>query len=98
MRGQRAAFSFGDIGAGTGTVLDDEWLAEPLRQPLCDQAREDVGRPASGKAIDDAHRPRRIGLRRREDATEAAKIGGVGLQIIRDCLSSPGRASFRPPD
>ena len=25
----------GDIGAGARPVLDDEWLAEPLRQPLC---------------------------------------------------------------
>ena len=32
-----------DIAAGTRPVLDDEWLAEPLRQPLTDQARDDVG-------------------------------------------------------
>ena len=53
----------GDIAAGARPVLDDEWLAEPLRQPLTDQAREDVVRAAGGKADDDAHRPRRIGLR-----------------------------------
>jgi hypothetical protein len=47
----------GDIAAGARPVLDDEWLAEPLRQPLTDQTREDVVRPASGKADDDAHRP-----------------------------------------
>ena len=33
-----------DIAAGARPVLDDEWLAEPLRQPLADQARDDVGR------------------------------------------------------
>jgi hypothetical protein len=33
-----------DIAAGTGPVLDDELLTEPLRQPLADQARRDVGR------------------------------------------------------
>ena len=36
----------GDIAAGAGPVLDDEWLAEPLRQPLTHQARDDVGRAA----------------------------------------------------
>src|SRR5262249_18290131 len=33
----------GDISAGARRVLDDELLAEPLRQPLADQARDDVG-------------------------------------------------------
>ena len=36
----------GDIGARARSVFDDEWLAEPLRQPLTDQARDDVGRAA----------------------------------------------------
>src|SRR5262245_25166388 len=55
-----------DIAAGTRPVLDDEWLAEPFRKPLTHQAREDVGRPTGGKTDDDAHRPRRIGLRPRD--------------------------------
>ena len=33
----------GDVAAGAGPILDDERLAETLRQPLTDQAREDVG-------------------------------------------------------
>src|SRR6516165_6492770 len=41
-------------------VLDYELLAESLRQPLTDQARDDVGRAGGWKANDDAHRPRRI--------------------------------------
>src|SRR5262245_64889790 len=53
----------GDIGGSTRPVFDEEWLAEPLRQPLRDQACDDVGRPASGVADDDAHRTRWIGLR-----------------------------------
>src|SRR5262249_48887510 len=53
----------GDITAGARPVLDDELLAEPLREPLADQASDDVGAAASGKAGDDAHRPARIGLR-----------------------------------
>ena len=36
----------GDIAAGARPVLDDELLAEPLRQPLTHQARDDVGRAA----------------------------------------------------
>jgi hypothetical protein len=52
-----------DIAAATRPVLNDEWLAQALRQPLTHQACEDVGRPARGKADNDAHRPRWIGLR-----------------------------------
>src|SRR3981189_304489 len=37
-------------------------LAEPIRQPLADQAREDVKRAPGAKADDDTHRPCRIGL------------------------------------
>ena len=52
-----------DIATAARPILDDELLAEPLGQRLCDQPREDVGPTARGKANDDAHRPRRIGLR-----------------------------------
>ena len=38
----------GDVAAGTGPVLDDELLAEPLRQPWTQQARDDVGPAARG--------------------------------------------------
>src|SRR5215472_18578364 len=52
-----------DVGTSTRSVLDDEWLAKPLRQPLAHQARDHVEIAASGKADDDAHRARWIGLR-----------------------------------
>src|SRR5262245_44734782 len=52
-----------EIGASAGPVFDDEWLAEPLRQPLADHARNDVSRAARGKWHDQTHRPRRVGLR-----------------------------------
>src|SRR4051812_34124215 len=55
----------GDIAASTRPVLDDERLAEVIRQPLTNQAREELGRAAGRKADDDAHWPRRIGLRPR---------------------------------
>ena len=49
----------GCVGAGARPVLDDEGLAETLRQPLPDQARENVVRTAGGGWDDHAHRPRR---------------------------------------
>src|SRR5215831_9662354 len=53
----------GDVGTAARPVLDDEWLAETLRQPLSHEACDDVTGTASRKADDDAHRPRWIGLR-----------------------------------
>src|SRR5262249_57393954 len=52
-----------DMAAGTRPVLNDELLTEPLGEPLTYYARDDVNRLARGKSDDDAHRPRRIGLR-----------------------------------
>jgi len=40
----------GDVARSTRPVLNDEWLAETLRQPLTNQAREDVRRAARRKA------------------------------------------------
>ena len=39
-----------DVSAAAGAVLDDELLAEPLEQPLADQARHDVVHAAGGEA------------------------------------------------
>src|ERR1700686_1674438 len=52
-----------DRAACTRPVVDDERLAEPLRQRLTDQTREDVKRAAGGEADDDVYRPRWISLR-----------------------------------
>src|SRR5262245_26545946 len=40
----------GDIAGRAWPVVDDEWLAKPLRQPLTHQARDDVIRTAWSKA------------------------------------------------
>src|SRR5262249_12346605 len=53
----------GDIAAGARPILDDEWLAETLRQRLTDQACKEVRRAARRLADDQVHRPCRIGLR-----------------------------------
>src|SRR5262249_6915272 len=53
----------GGIAGSTRPVLDYELLSKSLRQPLTHEACHDVGSPASRKANDDPHRPRRIALR-----------------------------------
>jgi hypothetical protein len=53
-----------DIAAAAGPVVDDERLPEPFREPLSQQARDDVVAAGSGKA--EAHRSCRIGLGLRE--------------------------------
>ena len=61
--------------AAARAVLDDEWLAEPLREPGSDAARAMMsGAPPGAVGDDDAHRPRRIGCARaiRETAGSAA--------------------------
>src|SRR6476619_5514801 len=58
--GRRAHDHFsGCVGAGAGPVLDDDGLAEVLRQPLPDQARENVVRTAGGRRDDNTHWVRR---------------------------------------
>src|SRR5262245_4082868 len=52
-----------DVGAATRPVVDYELLAEPLRQPLADQAGRDVVRAGGRDRHDQTHRPRWIGLR-----------------------------------
>ena len=52
-----------DIRACTWPVLNNELLAEALRQPLSYQACHDVGGTTGGESDDDAHWARRIGLR-----------------------------------
>jgi len=49
----------GDIGSRDWLY---ERLAEPIREPLTNETRGDVGRAASQETNNDAHRPRRISL------------------------------------
>src|SRR5262245_17762020 len=75
------------------TVLDDEWLPEPLRQPLTHQTCDDVARPARRKADNDAHRPRRIALRPR-DPRDGRQRGSARGQMQK---ISAGKFHFEPP-
>src|SRR5712671_3835505 len=78
----------GQTAGSTPSIFDDEWLAEPFRQPLTHQTREDVKRAAGAKADDDAHRPARIGLRPR-DTRHDRKRGRTGGKMQE--LSSVGK-------
>src|SRR5262245_63043671 len=60
-----ACISMTSTMEASSRVFDDELPAEALRQPLTHHACDDVAPTAGGKADDDAHGPRRIGLRAR---------------------------------
>src|SRR5262249_6652923 len=77
-----------DIARSPSAVLDDELVAETLREPLCHHARNDVGGAPGGKADDDAHWPRRIGLRESE-ARYAQECGSARGQMQE--LSTVGK-------
>jgi hypothetical protein len=63
-RGSRH-FVRADSAGGTGTILDQELLAERLRQPVRHQTCSDVRRAAGRERHDEADRLRRPGLRLR---------------------------------
>jgi len=85
------AFS-ADVAAGTRSVLNDEWLPEPLRQRLTHEARDGVGCLACRKLDDDAHRPRRIGLRPSE--ARGRRQRGAARGQFQECAA--GKFHWRP--
>jgi hypothetical protein len=72
-----------DVAACPGPVVDDERLAESIRQLLTQQPRDDVGRAAGRKTDENAHRPRRIGLRLRDarDSRQRSRARGQAQKI-----------------
>src|SRR5262249_44179025 len=52
-----------NISGRAGSVLDNKLLAEAFRQPLTNEAGDNVVRPAGDKADDDTDWPRGISLR-----------------------------------
>src|SRR5262245_27412206 len=83
----------GDISTGARPVLDDKLLAKSLREPLTDQARDDVNAAAGWNADDDAHRSRRIGLRPC-DVRRKRQRGSTCGQMQK---SSAGKFHVEPP-
>ena len=69
-----------DIAGAAGPVIDDELLAEMLRQRIRQQPRGDVGSDAGRIGHDDAHRPRRV-IRRAGDARQCGKRGRAGAEM-----------------
>jgi hypothetical protein len=61
--GRRAHRHLGaNVVSAAGTILDEECLAEPLGEPLRDDARRNIGRAARRSRDNDAHRASRIVL------------------------------------
>src|SRR6266404_7845790 len=84
-----------DIIARARLVLDDELLAQPLRKPLRDDARRDVGAAAGGVGNDPAHRPGRI-VERRGAADPAQRERGEADGEKTDKIDAgPHGASLR---
>jgi hypothetical protein len=82
-----------DIPATAGTVLDEELLTEALRQQLSNEARSNVVHATGCKWDNDAHRPRRIGLRE-SDPRHNRQRGSAGGEIQK---ISAGKFHFEPP-
>src|SRR5262249_55612244 len=82
-----------DIAGRAGPVLNDKLLSEMIRQVLADDARHDVVGAARRKRDDPVHRPRRIGLRRR-DAGDCRQRGSARGQMQK-CTA--WKFHFEPP-
>src|SRR5262249_47428470 len=80
--------------ASASPVLDDKWLPKSLRQPLTDQACDDVRSSTSAKAFDQVHRSRRIGLRPR-DPRYGRQRGSARGQIQK--FPTVGKFHSEPP-
>jgi hypothetical protein len=88
-----------DIGGRAWPVVDDKWLAEPLRQPLAYQSRYDVGSAAGSTGDDKTHRPRRIGLRpcnlrrKRQYGSARGQMQKISAGKFQICHCQPPRSA-----
>src|SRR5262249_5670107 len=82
-----------NLAAATRPVVDNKLLAEPLRQPLSHQPREEFVYATCGNGHDDAHRLRRIDLRLR-NSRHGRERGSARGQIQK---ISAGKFHFKPP-
>ena len=80
----------GDIAAGSRPVLDDKMLAKPLRQPLSDQARENVGRshPAQNRRSSAPAETDRLAPTQRATPPEARQRPQPDAEIVGGEVSS----------
>src|SRR5262245_40485719 len=84
----------GDIATGARPIVDDNLLTEPLGEPLRHHPRRNVGRTASRKPNNQAHRSRRVGLRRC-DARESRERRGTCCQMQKLSARKFHRAPLR---
>jgi hypothetical protein len=70
-----------DRAAGARPVVNDEGLAEPLRQPLTDQTRENVEGAAGREANDDMDRPISLGVSGRTGSRSGARSAAFRYQL-----------------
>src|SRR5262245_23509114 len=82
-----------DIAAGAGYVFDVELFSDLLRQRLCDEAGDYVGRSGGRIGNDHTHRSGWIGLRASETRHRRQR-GGARGQMQK---SSAGKFHFEPP-
>src|SRR5262249_15155436 len=83
----------GDIGSRAWLVLDDERLAEPLREPLTNETRGYVGRAASQETDNNAHRPRHA-MRDRAGSAAAPAARCKNVRRGSFILNLPSRHSI----
>src|SRR5262249_58359975 len=92
----------GLLAAAHRLVLNDELRTEPLGEPLTYYARDDVNRLARGKSDDDAHRPRRIGLRPcdprngRQRGSPRCQMQEFAAGEVPPCPNPPPFSSYTP--
>src|SRR5262245_57533081 len=91
----RAHDRFGtDVGASAWAILDDEWLAEPLRQPLTYQPNHGLAHPTGRIRHDYPYGLRRIGLRLR-DPRHRWERGSSRCQM-QECAAAKFHRRHRP--
>jgi hypothetical protein len=83
-----------EIAAAARSVVDDDRLAQPLREPLTDQPRNDVGRAAGADEHDHGHRPCRPSLREGR-ARQRRQRAGAGSHAEK---VSAGKYHADPPE
>jgi hypothetical protein len=84
--------------SGARPVFNDERLTKSLRQPLPDQARDDVGRAGGAERHDHAHRPRPPGKRTvNTDPLPGSLVTVTSPPILRASLREMARPRPVPP-
>src|SRR3954470_21701201 len=90
-----------EVACCAGPVLNDDWLAHLLRQPLSEQARNDVEVTTGRKAHDDTHLPGWIGLgacytRHRQDGAARGQLQEFAAMKFHASLRRYDEPALKP--